>query len=340
MIKKIIGIGLLSSSLVLSACAMMDNSNPGEEKEPNNDTAAQEREDNKEADSVNTPEVSLQKKDEGKEVEQLQTALNTIGYELTINGQYDEMTTWAITDLQLQQGLTAIGIYNEETMKTINELLENSSVIEAGIGLPIQAEPVSTSSGTPVIGNPYDQLALVNKEYALPQEYEPGDLVTPDVPFPFEEDLPKKQIREVAATKLEELFQAAEEAGLDLYAQSGYRSYDRQEELFANYVSNHGEEEANLFSARPGESEHQSGLTMDVTSPDVEFQLNTDFGETDEGKWLAENAAEFGFIIRYPEGKEEITKYQYEPWHIRYVGEKAAKEITENNLTLEEYLTN
>jgi D-alanyl-D-alanine carboxypeptidase len=77
---------------------------------------------------------------------------------------------------------------------------------------------------------------------------------------------------------------------------------------------------------------------MDITSPAVGYDLNTDFGKTDEGKWVKENAADYGFIIRYPEGKEDITKYQYEPWHLRYVGKKAAKEIADNNLTLEEYI--
>ncbi|WP_337020524.1 M15 family metallopeptidase, partial [Oceanobacillus massiliensis] len=192
--------------------------------------------------------------------------------------------------------------------------------------------------GTEVIANPYDQIALINKEHALPADYIPEDLVIPDVPFPFAEDLPKKQMREAAAKSLEQLFNKANEAGLELYAQSGYRSYERQDAIFASNVLKHGEEEANTFSARPGESEHQSGLTMDITSPNVNFDLITEFGETEEGKWIQENAAEFGFIIRFPEGKEEITKYQYEPWHLRFVGKKAAKDIMSQGITLEEYL--
>src|SRR5690625_3128012 len=130
----------------------------------------------------------------------------------------------------------------------------------------------------------------------------------------------------------------SDEEGLTIFAQSGYRSYDRQDTIFTSNVDEHGEKEANNFSARPGESEHQSGLTMDITTPDLNYDLTVEFGETDEGKWVQQHASEFGFIIRYPEGKEEITEYQYEPWHLRYVGKKAAKEIMDKGITLEEYL--
>src|SRR5699024_12439477 len=105
-----------------------------------------------------------------------------------------------------------------------------------------------------------------NKHSALPDDFEPEDLVVPDVRFPFDEDVPKKQMRQVAADALEDLFAAGDEAGVTLYAQSGYREYDTQEAIFASSVDEHGEDEANNFSARPGESENKSGLTMDVTS--------------------------------------------------------------------------
>ena len=285
------------------------------------------------------PNESLQKKDSGEKVKQLQLALNEVGYELNPSGDYDETTTLAITDFQLQHDtLLASGIYDEPTKQQLEQLIENKDVIKSGEGLPLKAEPAFTNSGTEIIANPYDQLGLINKEHALPEDYIPEDLVIPDVPFPFAEDLPKKQMRQAAAAALEELFQAAEEAELELFAQSGYRSYERQDSIFAANVQAHGEEAANNFSARPGESEHQSGLTMDVTSPAVDFDLVIEFGETEEGKWIKENAADYGFIIRYPEGKEDITIYQFEPWHLRYVGVKAAKEIMSQAITLEEYL--
>ncbi|SDI30908.1 D-alanyl-D-alanine carboxypeptidase [Alteribacillus persepolensis] len=188
-----------------------------------------------------------------------------------------------------------------------------------------------------VLVHPGDVKALVNREYLLPADYTPEDLVVPDVAFPFEENHPKKQIREVAAAPLEELFAKAAEEGLSLYAVSGFRSYERQEAIFAANVREDGEAAANQYSAKPGQSEHQSGLAMDVSSPSNDLALTDAFGETPEGKWLKTNAYRFGFIIRYPEGKTDITGYQYEPWHLRYVGKEAAQVIHEEEITLEEY---
>lgn len=181
-------------------------------------------------------------------------------------------------------------------------------------------------------------LILVNKKHRLPSTYVPPDLVTVKVPFPFSEDLPSKKMRKEAALALEKLFSAAQAEGLSLYAQSGYRSYATQEAIFKRNAQKYGEQKANTFSARAGESEHQTGLAMDVTSPSIGYALEESFAQTKEGKWLAENAAQFGFIIRYPLSKEEITGYTYEPWHIRYVGKAVAREIGEKGITLEEYL--
>lgn len=185
---------------------------------------------------------------------------------------------------------------------------------------------------------PNDVLVLVNKKYSLSSEYVPDNLVVPKISFSFEGYNPKKQMRKDAAFAIEELFNKANEDNIKLFAVSGYRSYDRQESIFTSKVMKIGIQSANQFSAKPGESEHQTGLSMDVTSPSVGYYLSQKFGETKEGKWLKENAADYGFIIRYPKGKTYITGYQYEPWHIRYVGKNAAKYISNNNITLEEYL--
>lgn len=197
-----------------------------------------------------------------------------------------------------------------------------------------------TDGGAPVpdFTDPNSILVLVNKERPLPAGYEPTDLVEPDVPFSFAEKHEKRLMRREAARALEELFAASQKEGLSLYAVSGYRSYERQKAIFAYNASRYGEEQANQFSARPGESEHQTGLAMDVSSPAVQFDLVEEFGQTPEGRWLAEHAAQFGFIIRYPEDKTHITRYQYEPWHLRYVGKEAAQEMAARNLTLEEYV--
>ena len=121
---------------------------------------------------------------------------------------------------------------------------------------------------------------------------------------------------------------------------SGFRSYERQKDVFAQNVKKLGEETARRVSATPGQSEHQTGLAMDVTSPEIDFKLTTEFEKTREGKWVLENAHKYGFIIRYPKGKEAITGYDYEPWHLRYVGKEHAAYMKEHNLTLEEYLSN
>ncbi|WP_100012203.1 D-alanyl-D-alanine carboxypeptidase family protein [Lentibacillus sediminis] len=326
----------------LAACALEETGDPQAEPEPAESTApaeAEKPEPEPETDPVQVPEAGLQKLDQGEDVKMLQRALNEIGYSIPENGMYDEITTWAVTDFQLQQeNLAALGVFNEETRTAMESVFSAGEAVEAGAGLPQDVPASGEGDDTRMLMNPYDQLALVNKQQALPANYTPQDMVVPDIAFPFTEDLPKKQMRATAAAALEELFAAAEEAGLDLFAQSGYRSYDRQDYLFASYSEQHGEKAANKFSARPGESEHQTGLTMDVTSPEVNFQLTTDFAKTDEGKWLTDHAADFGFIIRYPKGSEDITGYQYEPWHLRYVGEKAAQAIAEEGITLEEYL--
>lgn len=335
MLKKILTITFLISLLpIIVACNNTEESKPKEEDHTNESNASEPASSSEKSNSF--PGVQLKKGDEGEQVAQLQKALNDIGYEIKNTAIFDTSTTWAITDFQLQQeSLHATGLYDEETKKSLKEFHKNDTSIDAGKAL---APPEQPETLTQEIENPYDVLALINKQYALPADYIPADLVVPDIRFPFTEDLPKKQLRQVAADALEQLFVAADEEGLELFAQSGYRSYERQDAIFASNVEQHGEEAANNFSARPGESEHQSGLTMDVTTPDMGFQLNTDFGTTPEGKWLVENASDYGFIIRYPEGKEDITQYQYEPWHLRYVGQKAAQEIMAKNITLEEYL--
>lgn len=179
--------------------------------------------------------------------------------------------------------------------------------------------------------------ALVNKKYSLDENYIPEDLVTVDVPTVLENP-EVKQLRQVAAKALKDMFDKAKESDVSLHARSGYRSYQTQVQLFQNYLNKHGEEAANRYSAKPGQSEHQTGLVMDVTSESVSYQLLEEFGETTEGKWLSEHAHEFGFIIRYPKDGEDITGYIYEPWHIRYLGIDMATNVYKSGLTYEEYL--
>lgn len=192
--------------------------------------------------------------------------------------------------------------------------------------------------GKNVIQNPDNLLILVNKVYTLSEEYEPEDLVRPNVAFSFgNQDVEKSYLRQEAAAAIEKMFEAAANDGFQLYAISGYRSYDRQEANYNEHVNRIGEEETIKIVAYPGRSEHQTGLAMDISSESANFRLNEQFGETDEGKWLMENAHKYGYILRYPKGMETITGYNYEPWHYRYVGVDIASEMYEHQLTLEEY---
>lgn len=186
------------------------------------------------------------------------------------------------------------------------------------------------------INNSSSLAVLVNKKRSLSGNYEPEDLVTVEVPITGRNE--NKKLRKEAADKLKELFEEAKENGFKLYALSGYRSYQLQVEIFTNYAKKKGEEEANRSSARPGQSEHQTGLVMDITSESVDLVLTGEFGETPEGIWVAENAHRYGFIIRYPKGKEHITGYIYEPWHLRYMGKELATDVYNSGLTYEEYL--
>lgn len=200
---------------------------------------------------------------------------------------------------------------------------------------------IQTADGKNIIQNPQNTLSLVNKIFGLPDNYIPSDLVRPNVQFSFgEEKLEKSLMREEAATALEKMFAAAREDGIELFAVSGYRSFGRQDVLFSAEVQRVGEEKAMQAVAVPGSSEHQTGLTMDISSRTNNFNLNEQFGSMKEGVWLANNAHKFGFIMRYPKGKEDITGYMYEPWHYRYIGIKAATEVFENEWTLEEYFEN
>lgn len=188
-----------------------------------------------------------------------------------------------------------------------------------------------------ILENPGAIDVLVNRINNLPNTYAPTDLIKiTEVPTVLSNP-EVNQLREPAYNALKNLFAAAKEEGYKLFARSGYRSYNTQVSLYSSYVANHGKAAADTFSAKPGQSEHQTGLSMDITCEAMNFQLDDTFGETQEGKWVAENAHKYGFIVRYPKGKEDITGYMYEPWHIRYLGIDLATEVYESGLTLEEY---
>lgn len=156
-------------------------------------------------------------------------------------------------------------------------------------------------------------ILIANKTYALPSTYNPG-------------------VDPVANSALQEMFAAAKNDGLNLFVRSGFRSYSTQKSLYNNYVARDGKAAADRYSARPGHSEHQTGLGFDINKADSSFE------GTPEAIWLAANCHKYGFIIRYPAGKESITGYIYEPWHVRYLGVETATAVYNSGLCLEEYL--
>ncbi len=209
----------------------------------------------------------------------------------------------AIALLQQQQDGQASEDWNETAAATIEEL--NALL------------PTLMEKRPPVIeqidGVTYaDGVLIVNKTYSVPKEY--GGAITLETQDAFD------------------TMQAAAAAdGIILFICSGYRDYNYQRTLYRNYAARDGYAAADTYSARPGHSEHQTGLALDINSTDGSMATSP------EGVWLAAHCAEYGFIIRYPEGKQDITGYMYEPWHIRYVGAELAQELTESGLTMEEY---
>ncbi|MBQ5335751.1 MAG: D-alanyl-D-alanine carboxypeptidase family protein [Oscillospiraceae bacterium] len=163
------------------------------------------------------------------------------------------------------------------------------------------------------IGTYVNGILIANKTYPLDSGYNPG-------------------LDKNAQAAFTEMQKAAAKEGITLTICSGFRDYNTQKALYNRYVNRDGKAEADRYSARPGHSEHQTGLAMDINRADKSFT------GTKEQKWLAANCVKYGFIIRYPEGKENITGYMYESWHIRYLGKDLAKKVADSGLTLEEYL--
>lgn len=185
--------------------------------------------------------------------------------------------------------------------------------------------------------DPASLWAVVNKDYPLSkQDYRPTDLTLMTNKSRTDKGNDERSIRAVVVADFNDLIAAANAAGYDLIIGSGFRSYNLQATYHNNLVRLYGEEAANQTSAKPGQSEHQTGLAADITLRSMECYISTCFGDTPAGKWLAAHAVEYGFIIRYPAEKTEITKYEYEPWHIRYVGKPLAKALKQSGLTLDE----
>ncbi|MCZ8541148.1 M15 family metallopeptidase [Psychrobacillus psychrodurans] len=216
--------------------------------------------------------------------------------------------------------------------KTEESIIEEPIVEEPKQDVPVKEEPVieevDMSGAKGYVGNEVlpqeptivNGVLIASKKYPLPSTYAPGE---------------SKEAR----AAFQEMAAEATLSGYDLIAFSTYRSFDYQTQLYDRYVTNDGQDAADRYSARPGYSEHQTGLAFDIGEQHFEQHFAKEsFGETEAGKWVAANAHKYGFIMRYPNGSEKITGYMYEPWHFRYVGEELAVQVYEANVTLEEFL--
>jgi D-alanyl-D-alanine carboxypeptidase len=213
------------------------------------------------------------------------------------------------------------------------------SVSKAGYALSningaMSVKGYNNSNPSKLVENPSDVLVLVNKTNYLNQSYVPKDLRKVNAPSVYDDI----RMRKEAADALEKMINSAQKSGVYLYCLSGYRSYNLQSQLYNQRIRQRGKEYTERYIARPGRSEHQTGLAIDIINkPSKGSVIPNKFGYSKEGKWLENNSYKFGFILRYPKGKENTTAYNYEPWHFRYVGVAAAKQIRSTGIALEEY---
>jgi zinc D-Ala-D-Ala carboxypeptidase len=207
-----------------------------------------------------------------------------------------------------------------------------------------EPSPSATRSATKAATDPaggHDDPAsidvVVNKTRPLkPLDYSPADLRLPDVPLGPGGDT--AQVRDTAAGAVEQLFAAAAADGVPMTLLSGFRSYQTQVSTYQHWVNVNGKAGADRISARPGYSEHQTGLVVDIGDPAATCNLSECFADTAAGRWVAANAYRFGFIVRYQPGQEEVTGYSAEAWHLRYVGRKVATDMANEGVkALETY---
>ncbi|MGB3367971.1 MAG: D-alanyl-D-alanine carboxypeptidase family protein [Acidaminobacteraceae bacterium] len=226
------------------------------------------------------------------------------------------------------------GLYGKGTASKLNEFKKSEAYLVNDYLFNTEVEnSLLNIRSKKLAPNFATDMVLVNKKYFIPSESKPEKVVVADV-----KSFKNIEISNVIKEPLESMFSDAKKAGFELYLLSGYRSYDYQEMLFSRKVKSVGFDKAETVVAVPGESEHQTGLAVDISCRSIQFGLNNKLDQTSEFAWLIKNSYKYGFILRYPKGKSDITGYIYEPWHYRYIGNvEVAKYIMENNLTFEEY---
>jgi D-alanyl-D-alanine carboxypeptidase len=191
------------------------------------------------------------------------------------------------------------------------------------------------------LSDPTSPWLVVNKKRALdPIRYAPADLTAPNMELAGADSADNMRVNAATAAALTELNTAAIAEDIQLVLVSGYRSYDTQVTVYNSEVKGFGQAQADRESARPGHSEHQTGWAADLAAANGKCKIEACFADTPEGKWLAANAHKHGFVIRYAKNKEHVTGYNFEPWHLRFVGKELAAEMyTKNIATLEEFFS-
>lgn len=188
------------------------------------------------------------------------------------------------------------------------------------------------------LSEPKSLWVIVNKRRALPSDYVPAGLRTPSIPYRGGSgNKDESLLRDDAASAAESLVGAAKKDSIELMMVSGYRSYNLQAVVYESFVKTQGKQEADRTSARPGHSEHQTGLALDFVGTDGKCQIEECFANTPAASWLNDHAADYGFVLRYAKDTQPIVGYAYEPWHFRYVGTELAKEIKKTGTTLEQF---
>lgn len=235
--------------------------------------------------------------------------------------EYDTNIIQIINDKYYKESLVDryISYHNKNNTYTARQVVEN-----VNCNLDFEYYKVDNESDLSK-----KELVIVNKYYKLKNDYVPEDLVKIEKKYGYE-----KYLQKDAYDAFIKLYKAAEKDGYYMFITSPYRSYKYQSSLYSDYVKNNGKKGADQFSARAGYSEHQTGLAVDLAAKN---SMYTKFATTKEYKWMLDNCYKYGFILRYPEGKEKQTGYMFESWHYRYVGLDAAKYIHENNITFDEY---
>ncbi len=244
--------------------------------------------------------------------------------------------------------LLGIGLYGVLTQKSAVQTETKTETAPAETSEPTK-EPMASSEPEPaeteepqtldpsVFTDTESLLIVANKKHKLPDGYVPSDLVVPEI-----RQTQGCQMKAEAASMMKQMADAAAQEGVTLSISSAYRGEEYQRQLYNNYSASYGTETADTISSRPGYSDHQTGLAADFVEGDGSLNginFNQSFENTQSGVWLREHAHEYGFIMRYPKGKQEITGYAYEPWHFRYIGVDYATKIYETDVfeSFEEY---